>query len=273
MGLKMLFLTFLISLSALSFPGDKSPFLSQFKLTGFSCETKVKNGCHFQECSGKIPTYTQSILILIPQQVSGLRLHFHGHKLNKFPEYDRNLSSMIDAFDLRAAICESKEMVVFPESTGNCKDYDEQLKTKSDFETFLKDLNVAMNGLATGLPIHISAHSGGGRTIGRYLSQGMIANEVTIFDGIYSNDLKNQISSWYQKSSGQLKLNSIKGLSPHSYVSSMMNDLNLEFKKEEMIIKNKKFRKFSGDRIQILNRDYTGDALKAHYDIVSETWK
>ena len=242
-------------------------------MSGFDCETKTKDSCQYQQCLGKISSYSRPVLILIPQQVSVLRLHFHGHKLNKFPEYDSSLTSMIDAFDLRSPICDQKEMVVFPESSGNCKDYDEQLKVKADFDSFLQHLDSAMNGQTNSLPLHVSAHSGGGRTIGRMLTQGMKVHEVTIFDGIYSIELKNRLLSWFQKSSGRLNLYSIKGLSPHNYVSSMMTDLNLELKKDEIILKNKKFKKLTGQRILILNREYEGDALKAHYDIVSETWK
>ena len=273
MFFKTLFLTFFISLSTWAVDLSSSPLTTDLKMNGFSCETKFQDSCRYQECRGKIPSYSKEIMLLIPQQVLKLRWHFHGHKLNKFPDYDRNLSSMIDAFGLRNSICQGQEMVVFPESKGNCEDFDQQLKTKSDFDQFLQHLNIAMNGQISTIPLHVSAHSGGGRTVGRLLAQEVKATEVTLFDGIYSNELKNQISQWFIKGQGELKLYSIKGLSPQNYVNSMVKELNLELSKDEIELKEKKFRKLSGERILILHRDYVGDALKAHYDIVTETWQ
>lgn len=277
---KWLFLTFLISLSFSAIGSDLCEDVSSKKLTnalqlqGMKCQLKVQGECQYQQCTGKVAGYSKNVMVLVPAVTSSLRVHFHGHKLFHFPEYDKSLPSMIQAFGIASAICKKQETVVFPESSGKCADYDRELAHVEQMKKFLSGLHTATGNHLKSHPLHLSAHSGGGRTVGRLLAAGIKTEEVTIFDGIYSEAQKKQVKDWYQKGQGQLNLFSVRGMSPHNHATSLVNELKLKPKLTEISIGKVPYQKSEADRLLILNRGNNGEtALQAHYNILSQTWE
>lgn len=276
---KKLFLILLISFIGHGFaqetcePISSTVVSNALRLSSFVCETKTVGRCVYDECLGKISGYSKPVLVLLPQSMTSMRIHFHGHKLNVFPAYDKNLKSMVKAFGLEDDICKGTEAVIFPESSGKCADYDLELKDAANFKRFFAGINSATGNHLKEMPVHVSAHSGGGRTVGRMLEAGVKVDEVSIFDGIYSEALKNQIKTWYKREDGQLNLHSIKGQSPANYVAMMVKELDLKLTETNPTIQQIPYKKSVGSRIRVLNRESGSDtAIKAHYDIVSQTW-
>ena len=243
------------------------------KIAHFNCTTKTINDCTYKECLGTLPSYPKPVLVAIPLLTEGLRLHFHGHKLGKFPEYEKNLSSMVTSFGLNAELCKSREVTVFPESDGNCATFDQKLKTKEDFELFFKELHMATGNNLKQAPLSISAHSGGGRTISRFLDFGFDVNQVSIFDGIYSETQKTSLKNWYKKSDGQLILATVKGMSPETYSQALKKELAIHMTDSKATIQGTSFDVSKSDRLIHYSRA-AGQAgsLKAHYDVLSQTW-
>ena len=176
---KWLFLTFLISLSSAVLGSDLCESVSSEKLTnalqlqGMNCQIKTQSECQYQQCTGKVAGYSKNVMILVPKTTSTLRVHFHGHKLYHFPEYDKSLPGMIKAFGIAGAICKNQETVVFPESSGKCTDFDRELASNDQIKKFLAGLHTATGNHLKIHPLHLSAHSGGGRTVGRMLTAGL----------------------------------------------------------------------------------------------------
>lgn len=233
---------------------------------GFTCKQKQVGNCHYQECQGRIKSYPEDILMIVPENVQSLRLHFHGHILGVLPEYEKNLVSMIKTFDLEERLCQSNEVTVFPKSIGNCKTYDTNLKTENDFRTFIDELGVGH------LPLHISAHSGGGRTVTRLLQTQLPISSVSLYEGIYSEETVTQLKKWYQQKSGDLKLASIKGSSPDKFASLYIETSKIPVTTRHEEISNRDFEVMMGERLIHLRRASSSSSIKSHYEILSETW-
>ena len=243
------------------------------KLAGFKCESKSAGSCIYSECTGTLPNYPKPILVAIPKDASQLRLHFHGHKLGVYPEYEKNLTSMVKSFGLNSELCENEQITVFPESDGKCATYDQVLKDKASFETFFSDLNSATGQNLKSLPLHLSAHSGGGRTVARLLNAGFPVNQVTIFDGTYSEEQKKSLKNWYLKDEGKLILATVKGMSPEIYAGQLKKELGLSMKSSKSTIKGKEFDVHQSDRLIHYSRAAGPEgSTKAHYDVLTQTW-
>jgi hypothetical protein len=243
------------------------------KFSGFKCEQVNLASCTYSECTGTLPNYPRPILISIPNEASEFRMHFHGHKLGVFPEYEKNLSSMVKSFRLNSELCENKQITAFPESDGNCTTYDKVLKDKTSIETFFNDLNVVTNQHLKSLPFHISAHSGGGRIVTRILDAQFSVAQVSIFDGVYSDTQKRILQDWYNKGEGKLILSTVKGMSPEKYTSQLKKDLGLNIKSSKATIQGTQFFLDESDRFIHYSRSAGSEgATKAHYDILSQTW-
>lgn len=233
---------------------------------GFTCKEKQVGNCHYQECTGKIKSYPEDILMIVPENAQSLRLHFHGHILGVFPEYEKDLISMIKAFDLEERLCQSNEVTVFPKSKGNCTTYDANLKTDADFRKFIQELGVPE------MPLHVSAHSGGGRTVGRILQTKIKVSSVSLYEGIYSEALTGQILKWQQKEKGELKLASIKGSSPDKFASLYIRTSKIPVTVRHEQIAGKDFEVSVGENFIQLRRASTSQDIKPHYEILSESW-
>ena len=247
--------------------------LTSLRLQSFQCQTKTQGDCSYQECLGSLPSYPRPVLIIVPAKIESLRLHFHGHKLGKYPEYEKDLPSMIKSFGLNASLCSGTELAVFPESSGNCTTYDTVLKDQPSIEVFTKDLHAALGQNLKSAALHISAHSGGGRVLSRFLTSGIATSKVSVFDGIYSESVKNSLRDWYKTSDGKLMLATIKGMSPETYTGQLKLELVEKFVNSKSTIKGTAFDVSMGSRITHFSRS-AGDvgATKAHYDVLTQTW-
>lgn len=247
--------------------------LTSLRLQSFHCQTKTQDDCSYQECLGTLPLYPKPVLIIVPIKIESLRLHFHGHKLGKYPEYEKDLPSMVKSFGLNSSLCLGTELAVFPESSGNCSTYDQILKDKTSIETFSKNLHAALGQNLKTAPLHISAHSGGGRALSRFLTSGISTSKVSVFDGIYSEEVKNSLRDWYKATDGKLMLATVKGMSPETYTAKLKFEIGEKYLNSKSNIKGTTFDVFSGPRVIHYSR-YAGDvgATKAHYDVLSQTW-
>jgi hypothetical protein len=263
---------------ALANPGNceenlSGKVLKSLKISGFNCEEKSLGNCSYHECTGTLPNYPRPVLFSIPSEAAEFRLHFHGHKLGVYPEYEKSLSSMIKSFSLNSELCRSKQITAFPDSLGKCKTYDEVLKDKAGLEVFFNDLNVVSGQHLKTLPFHISAHSGGGRTVARILNAQFPVAQVSIFDGIYSDVQKRSLIDWYQKAEGKLVLASVKGMSPESYTTQLKKDLGLIIKSSKVKVKGTDFDLHESDRFIHYSRPAGPEgSTKAHYDVLTQTW-
>lgn len=243
------------------------------KISGFNCESKTAGNCSYSECTGTLANYPKPVLVAIPKEASQFRLHFHGHKLGVYPEYEKNLTSMVKSFGLNSELCQNEQITVFPESDGKCSTYDQVLKDKASFETFFKDLHSATGQNLKSLPFHLSAHSGGGRTVARLLNAGFPVNQVTIFDGTYSEEQKKSLKDWYLKGEGKLILSTVKGMSPETYAGQLKKELGLSMKSSKSTIKGTDFDVHQSDRLIHYSRAAGPEgSTKAHYDVLTQTW-
>lgn len=268
-------LSFSLSFAATPYCEDISAkeVLTSLRLQSFQCQTKTQGNCSYQECLGSLPSYPKPVLIVVPEKIESLRIHFHGHKLGIYPEYEKNLSSMVKSFGLNASLCEGTEVAIFPESSGKCATYDETLKDKASIETFTKEIHAALGQNLKSAPLHISAHSGGGRVLSRFLNSGIPTAKVKVFDGIYSEGVKNSLRDWYKNNDGKLMLATIKGMDPDKFTTQLKQEIGEKFINSKSTIKGTAFDVSNGPRLIHYSR-YAGDvgSTKAHYDVVTQTW-
>lgn len=247
---------------------EKSLVLSSFK-----CVQKSVDNCIYKECTGTLPSYPKPVLVVIPLMAESMRLHFHGHKLGTYPQYEKNMSSMVKAFGIAGELCKSSEVAIFPESDGKCSTYDTKLVTKANFELLFSELHNVTGGHLKSLPFNVSAHSGGGRTVSRLLDAGFNVENVTIFDGTYSEANKNSLKKWFQKGDGKLTLATVKGMSPDSYANAIKKELGLKMTQSKSTIQGTSFDVSKSDRLIHYSRSAGAvGSLKAHYDVLTQTW-
>lgn len=237
----------------------------------FTCKNLNFDDCQYTECRGRLPSYPLEILVSIPMEVNGLGVHFHGHLLGKYPEYEKDLGEMIQSFHLNKDLCVSKKMIIFPRSEGNCQTYDSQLKDKPSLLRFFHDIEMATD---RSFPIFsLSAHSGGGRTVTRILKSGLAVSEVTLYDGIYSERDRDTLKDWYQTKNGLLRLSSVSGMTPEKMCKNIGVSIAPERSVIQTKINNVNYEKQEAERFQYLNRTSGNEnLLKAHYKILEETW-
>ncbi|MBL7665851.1 MAG: hypothetical protein JNM93_12015 [Bacteriovoracaceae bacterium] len=239
---------------------------------GFKCDQISSEGCDYHECEGQIPQYSQPIRIAIPAATHTLRIHFHGHRLQLLPQYDKNLESMIKSFGLSTRLCKNNETVIFPGSIGNCKNYDQELKEKSQIQSFVKAVNSLFDNALIDLPLHLSAHSGGGRVLSRFLSEQVAPNQVTIYDGIYSEETKKIVENWLTSSGGKFRSVAASGsdLKPFRHAESLRLNLNQKWTSSSVKIKQGMYQVHSNGQIEFLSTPYVD--LRTHYQVVSDVW-
>lgn len=238
---------------------------------GFKCNSVILDGCQYSECRGRIPSYPLEVMISVPSEVTGLRVHFHGHILNKFPQYERDLSEMVKSFNLNKSLCVSKKMHVFPKSEGNCKTYDLHLKNNESLVSFYTDIEEVSG--RTFSNISLSAHSGGGRVLARFLKSGLSISEVSIFDGIYSDKERILIEEWFLNTGGVLNLSTVQGMTPELMVKKIVKKISPEEEMTKTLIEKVSYEMLETPRFYFLNRlKNNEDLLTAHYKVLSETW-
>jgi hypothetical protein len=245
--------------------------ISSLEANDFECNNLKSDNCSYTECRGRVPSYPLEMLISVPTEVNGVKIHFHGHILKKFPEYERDLSEMVKSFNLNTSLCVSKNIVVFPKSEGNCKTYDLNLQGHESIEKLFTDIKDAVGFNFQNLSL--SAHSGGGRTLARFLQSNLTVSEVTIFDGIYSRNEKDIIQNWFLKTKGHLRLSSVRGMTPEKMSAEIANTISPSRRMTKIRIEEVTYEKHEAERFQFLNRtSHHEDLLKSHYKILKETW-
>jgi hypothetical protein len=267
---------------------ENSPFIC----TDF----KTPNQCLMKKCSGKILGYDQNIDVFIPQNINRLSVYFHGHILAGFEKYSNSITNTNDPSKLKEKICSSTSATIMPQSTGACSTFDTFFKTSAEFNQFINDVSVASSiPNSSSLPISISGHSGGGRTLARILN-GTIhkvdgrANEridlAVFYDGIYNDWQPDMISNWVKNSTDvKLTMVALAPIKPEQSLSPYKNS-NLILKKisgqnnlphTSLMIQSKTYTKTilnqNSNQVQVLTTP-TIDGLhtQSHFDVIKETW-
>lgn len=261
-------MTFLLGLSGTV--SGTSLVRTALSLQSFKCSSKTTGSCQYSECTGKVSGYSREVLILVPENATSLRVHFHGHKLYIYPEYDKNLKSMVKAFNLAPLICSRGEVVVFPESTGKCVDYDKELTDGKSFKAFFDGIHEASRSHLKDLPLHVSAHSGGGRTVARMLKAGYDPKAVTLFDAIYADFQRIEIKNWYTSGTGELNLFNTAWGEPSKHAQKLIEELTLSPLASTTKIKGQTYKVKKGTKFHFLERNEGSG--KAHMNVLTETW-
>ncbi len=185
------------------------------------CQSFAKeNTCRYRACLiPKSPLYPRPTLVLTPietQKPIPIHLHFHGWTQNQDGS-PRNANYDIDwtdresdpslnplrkfwkAYGLQRATCSAQpEIIAIPLSRGHGDDYQAGFTDSTRFARYLDDLIEKLGPLPDSKPeIHLSAHSGGGKTLARILD--VKNNQITrikMFDAIYSALTSTKMISW-----------------------------------------------------------------------------
>lgn len=244
--------------------------VKSLKLSAFTCKQKTAGTCQYSECIGKVAGYSQNVLITVPTEARTLRVHFHGHRQGMYPSYEKDLPSMVKAFGLANSLCRNQEVTVFPESKNRCDEFDKELVGRASFDAFFKGITVASGGNLKDLPLHVSAHSGGGRTIARMLDSGINPDHVTVFDGIYSKEQRAAYKKWLEKGTGTLTLNTVAWGEPSQHAQTLLKEWGLRLKPQTKKFSGHNYKVQSAPRLELRERQLASDP--AHMDVVSETW-
>lgn len=245
------------------------------KLNGLNCEKIEASGCSYTECIGAVGNYPQPVLITIPEKSNSLRVHFHGHLLG-LPEtvpYEESLTGMVKAFGVQKSLCASSEVTVFPGSTGKNTTYKEFFKDKVSYTQFLKDVQMTLGNNIKESPLHLSAHSGGGKYVSEALNAEIKASKVSIFDGIYSSETKDSLKEWYKNGNGRLTIGTIKGMSPDNYTAELRAELGVKITSTKNSISGTMYDVHQAENFVQYSR-YAGEvgSTKAHFDVLSQIW-
>jgi hypothetical protein len=167
------------------------------------CKT-IKNKCHTKLCVTNTNHFSQPMAVILPQEPAQIfRIHFLGHTSNNGKPisqngyYDHDLTTAVLNFDFSNRACgkKSNEVIVIPWSQGKCENYDREIINAKDFLRHFDTLIDIFN-----LPLHLSAHSGGGRVLSRILETKSDLNfkikNLTLYDGIYSQKEALRFSKW-----------------------------------------------------------------------------
>jgi hypothetical protein len=267
---------------------ENSPFICS--------DFKTPHQCLMKKCSGKILGYDQNIDVFIPQKINRLSIYFHGHVLAGFEKYSNSITNNNDPSLLREKICSSTSATIMPQSTGACSTFDSFFKTSAEFNKFIDDVSAASSiPNSSSLPISISGHSGGGRTVARILN-GTIhkldgkANEridqAVFYDGIYNDWQPDMISNWVKNNTNvNLSMVALAPIKPGQSLSPYKNS-NLIFKmisginnppQASSMIQSKPYKKMlfnqNSNQVQVLTTPtIDGSHTQSHFDVIKETW-
>lgn len=184
----------LAAIAATACTNDSLEMIDQLKSQGFQCdphsETSLKRGVL---CTGKIASYSQPVRIYVSPHFkkksdTAINIHLHGHRLNGIDTFQTLGKDMSGFGDYGARLVESgsTDLLVIPESTGACLNYDTEFTNPSKMKDFLSTLEKT-----TGLDkpaYRLSAHSGGARSLNKILLAGSLDGRVKsigLFDAIY----------------------------------------------------------------------------------------
>lgn len=195
-----------------------------------SCRNVTMSGCEMKACVGKVSGYPVVVASLIPRKAKSIRIHLHGFSEQLSakgiptgpynPSYDwnnvkyRTIESAIlafekkakdsplktlEAYQMGASVCQLNEIVVMPTSRGHCDTYKKVFTTPESFGAFVTEL-----GFPSGLPLHLSGHSGAGKIMKNILRYDIpeltLINKVSAFDAFYAPGEAEALISWARRS-------------------------------------------------------------------------
>lgn len=175
---------------------DSLKMIDQLKAQGFRCdspsESMMKRGIL---CKGKIGNYSQPVRIYVSpnyqkKSPASINLHFHGHRLNGIDTFQTNQGDTLGHGDYGARLVDSKsnDLLVIPESTGKCANYDTELNDQAETKNFINALE-QVTGLLNA-SYKLTAHSGGAKVLNKVLSNESLdgrVKSVGLFDAIYED--------------------------------------------------------------------------------------
>ena len=267
------FLTASLGFASVALCPEISPeeILKSVRLHGFACTQINLTGCAYQQCTGKVANYPQPVLITIPETVSSLRLHFHGHMLGlaSTRPYEGALPEMIQAFGLQKSLCTSSEVTIFPKSLGANTTYKDFFKDAQAYTQFFTAIQSTLGNHLKDSALHLSGHSGGGKYVAGALSAAIKTSKVSIFDGIYSTSTKDALKQWYTKDSGQLTIATVKGMDPDKLATQLKAELGGKFISSKNPIGKTIYDIHKSGNLIHYSR---GPGAMAHFETVTEIW-
>ena len=161
-------------------------------------------------------------------QVQEFLVHLHGHSfgpLSSGEDFDSSPEKIIKSFGFVSAILNHPKLaIVIPFTTGKCKDYDQYFARENNFEKYIDEVRMALGNPSK---LHLSAHSGGGRTLAKTINKmKSVISSVSLFDAIYSSARTAQYQSWIKLNNKILNLIAIKGNTPYKESVKIDNSLN-----------------------------------------------
>ena len=191
----------------------------------FTCEqSSEENGCSYQVCLVEGDSnYPRPSLVILPltsrKSSIPLRIHFHGWTQERDgsprnPDYDFSwtipgaspdlalVQKYWTSFGLVQAACSiHPEVVLSPLSRGHDDDYESYFSGPLEFTRYLKGVMDRIPLPVDGVPeIHLSAHSGGGKTLLRILSldDGRVSR-IKLLDATYSSEGVQKANAWLSR--------------------------------------------------------------------------
>lgn len=257
----------LLLLPSLSFAGQ-AEIADNLKASGFLCNDVTVDGCTYKECSGNAAFYPKEIYFALPAKISSVRLHFHGHILN-LPEtrvFEGSPSKMIKGFQLQKDICQSEEVVIIPQSIGKNDTYKAYFAGTEAWEKFKKGLALL---LKMDVPtFHLSGHSGGGKFVGLALDNKVIAHQVSLYDGVYSDETIMSMERYMEKKFSKFLFSAVADQSPDRYLSAFMKRFKVT--EEKIQLKNQAYTLLKHPDMKFFRR--MNKESGSHFTIVTETW-
>jgi pimeloyl-ACP methyl ester carboxylesterase len=171
------------------------------KVTANSCKEVTVDSCNYTDCRVKLAGYPQEIAILSPKDnaTNILQYHFHGFRFNDNYswQFDRSLNHVIQGFQLERAVCgDERKTLIIPYSSGQNIDYRNYFISADKFTDFHHAILQQLN-LTQANEIHLSAHSGGGKTVSMIAANSALSiNKVIIYDGIYGQTWSDDLIKW-----------------------------------------------------------------------------
>lgn len=236
-------LIFFISFSHQLLANDH--LMQKLSKLGAKCNQNAEqvNICIFDKNKFDYPNKTAFIF---DKQTSSKNLlfHLHGHSfgpLSTGEDFDSSLRTMIKSFNFDKSVGRHPSFVmIIPFTTGKCIDYDFHFSNYQNFESYLTTIRDIIEPLAK---IHLSAHSGGGRTLAKTINKIKLkVSSISLFDAIYNPNRTHQYKSWIKLPNKVLNLiavapvgikknfNHRKGLTPFNESRKITNSFNWNIK-------------------------------------------
>ncbi len=221
-------------------------------LASLHCRPQLADGCVLTACVGTIGNYPAPVVALWPPGPRSLRVHLHGFServdssgalLGPYqPDYDwdnvryptpeaatrafaedraDSPAKLLRAYGMARQMCQRGEAVVVPTSRGHCHTYAQHFISPRTLGRFVEEVHGAL-GFPASLPLHLSGHSGAGKTM-----QAVLAAEtptlarlerITAFDAFYSSAQTQALSDWaYRRGRRQVRVVVLNSGSPRAY--------------------------------------------------------